>query len=117
MAIHRLANLAIFVLALATVGCDFGGISRAKAIDIATNGDPASAISAEHGPLGRFANSRTLPEVPRTREVWAVRISGRFPFSCPYHANMANCPADATTMLVVLDFRTGEGLFSEAPAP
>jgi hypothetical protein len=116
MAIRRFPDLAVLVLSLAIVGCDLGGISREKAIEIATNGDPTSALSAEHGPLGRF-DLGALPEEPRTREVRAVRISGRFPFSCPYRPNMTKCPADATTKLVVLDFRTGESLFSEAPAP
>lgn len=119
MEILRFKSLAILALGVGIVGCDIGGISRADAIEIATrNGGPATtAIWAEHGPLATFADQRTLPEEPRSREVWAVRLRGRFPASCPFHPNMANCPADAPTMLVVLDFRTGEFLFSEAPAP
>lgn len=119
MAIHRFPYLAILALAVAAGGCDLGGLSRADAIEIATrNGGPATTvISAGHGPLGEFADQRTLPEQPRSREVWALRLRGRFPASCPFHPNMANCPPDALTMLVVLDFRTGEFLFSEVPAP
>jgi hypothetical protein len=117
MAIQRFPDLAIVVLALASAGCDLGGIPRDKAIEIATHLHPASVLSAERGPLGRFASPGTLPDQPRSREVWAIRIEGRFPLECPYHPGLANCPPDATTMLVVLDFLTGEFVFSETPAP
>lgn len=117
-AIGHAPALAMLLVVVAAGGCQLGGISRSEAIDIATqHGAVGLALSAEYGPLGRLADPGALPEEPRTRMVWAVNVRGRFPFECPLHPGMKNCPPDATSMLVVLDFKTGDFLFSEAPAP
>jgi hypothetical protein len=111
----------MLLVLVAAAACDLGGISREAAIELAMphGGGGAEAVSAEHGPLGRFAAARTLPEEPRNREVWAVRVRGRVAVSCPQPvAGAGRCPPDSViTTLVVLDFRTGAFLYSEAPAP
>jgi hypothetical protein len=71
-------------------------------------------VWAEEGPFSRFADARALRDEPRARPVWGVIMQGRFVGECP--APVAACP-HAATKLVVLDFLTGDFLFSEAPAP
>lgn len=74
-------------------------------------------VRANTGPLGGFAGAGTLPNEPRNREVWGVVFAGDFPFSCPITGNVPfSCEQDASTMLVVLDGRTGEVLYAVTPA-
>jgi hypothetical protein len=111
----------VAVVALAAVACAPGGISRDRAIElaVAAGGDstvPPSVISVETGPLGRFADQGTLPDEPRDREVWAILLAGDFAGECVVNANGESiCPPGASRKLVVLDFATGEFIFSESP--
>lgn len=110
---HRISVLAL-VVGFLTCACFFGGISRDRAIELALSGGGREVIWAEAGPLGQFVNRRTLPEERRDRQVWAVLVKGAFPASCPFRPTGLKCPADATQQLVVLDFRTGDFIFSES---
>ena len=111
----------VAVVALAAAACAPGGISRDRAIELAlaAGGDstvPPSVISVETGPIGRFADERTLPDEPRDRQVWAILLAGDFAFECVMNANGESvCPPGANRKLVVLDFATGEFIFSESP--
>jgi len=112
------ALLAALLVAL-LAACWFGGISREGAISLAAEsaGPTATVVRAERGPLGQFADTRTLPEEPRGRDVWAVVFAGSFPGSCVVGEAGPVCPPDATTKLVVLDAQTGAFIFAESPAP
>jgi hypothetical protein len=109
-----------FAMVILLSACSSGvGISRERAIELASpgGGPNAHVLSAESGPFGRFADAGTLPEEPRTRQVWAVVLAGKFPAPCVLNATgQSVCPPDAETMLVVLDFRTGDFLFGTTPA-
>lgn len=113
---HAIGVLAIVVGSTA-IGCGLGGISRERAIQIAVQDRPGVVLSAEHGLLGRFIEPTTLPEEPRSREVWAVRIRGKVSISCPAMPIPRPCPDVVMNTLVVLDFVTGEFVLSESAGP
>lgn len=114
---HRLLIVAAL---LATSACSLvGGISRERAIELASAGAPDDArlVSAEIGQLGAFADANTLPGEPRDREVWAIVLSGTFPGECVVTASGGSaCPPEAESQLVVLDALTGELLYTTSPA-
>ena len=111
----RFPSLALAILLAA---CSFGisGITRERAIALATRqSGNTRVVGAASGPLRRFTPGSDLPNLPPDRQVWGVVFAGKFPSSC--RPNAPACPPDATTMLVVLDYRTGEFLFATTPAP
>lgn len=111
---------AVACIVLLFVGCSPSGITRERAIELASDnaGSESSLIRAEAGPLGQFADARTLPEEPRDRRVWALVFAGNFEGECVFtQSGTSRCPPGTGTVLVVLDFQTGAFLFSEAPAP
>ena len=113
---HVRVPLIIALLAAAAATCALGGLPRDRAIELALGSSSAAADAAwaESGPLGRFADARTLPDERRDRQVWAVMLRGSFPGSCVLNAaGESVCPPDASGMLVVIDYHTGEFIFSE----
>ena len=103
----------ILILGAAIAGCGpgFGGITRADAVAAAQHAVPDSTgvVSATVGPISEFETGQQI--VPGSTRVWAVTLSGQFPFSCgpaPAPSTTKECPAPATSETVLLDFRTGE---------
>ena len=101
------------------LGCSPGGpsngISRDDAIAAARLASPGATdvLSASTGPVADFDTGQQI--VPGETKVWAVVLSGSFAYSCPMPAATADasqCPAPATSETVVIDFVTGEFLFS-----
>lgn len=100
--------------------CLFAGVSRDEAVRLALQaaGPDSTVSSVEHGLLGQFVDTRTLPDIPRDRGVWAVVLTGEFPGECVVGpTGESRCPPSAQTALVVLDDQTGEVLLVEYPAP
>lgn len=113
----------LFVVLMSACSTLTGGISREEAIRVARReapGQVSAVVSASYGPLGRFIGPGTLPGEPRERVVWAIVFRGTFPpVSCgpaPPPGQMAHCPPDAHTALVVLDYETGEFILGSVPA-
>ncbi len=96
------------------------GIGRAEAMRIAkSEGTP---VAARAGPLRQFEDAGSSMPGHDDDLVWAVLVAGSFgSLSCgpgptpdqPPHP----CPEPATTGMLVLDYRSGETLFFEIPAP
>ena len=108
------------IFAITLVACLPSAISREDAARLAVQAaGPESIVSSlEHGPLGTFVDTRTLPDIPRDRSVWAVTVSGQFEGSCVVTATgESRCPPAAGSALVRLDDNTGEMLLLEVPAP
>jgi photosystem II stability/assembly factor-like uncharacterized protein len=89
-----------------------GGLSQAAAFAAARRAypDARGVVSGRVGQIRDFETGQRV--VPPDRWVWAVVISGTFPFSCgpapdPGQTH-APCPPPALTKTVLLDYATGK---------
>lgn len=114
---RRLAGV-FLCLASILLACD-SGLTRSRAEEIALGETtPGSQVlSAQQGPLARFADSAAVAAGREDRQVWAVIVSARYPASCPVtETGPRPCPFIDSTMLVIIDRATGEVLYSKVPA-
>ena len=88
-----------------------GGLSKAQAYAAARAAypDATGAVSGKAGQMRDFDTNQQV--VPGDQWVWAVVVSGTFPFSCgpaplPGQTHPP-CPPPGTTMTVILDYKTG----------
>ncbi len=112
-------RLAILLLAASLAACSpgaarpSGGLTEAQAFAAARSAFP-DATGVVSGQVGQMRDFDTNQQVmPGDQWVWAVVVSGTFPFSCPAPApdlTPAPCPPPGTTMTVVLDYATGKFL-------
>src|SRR5688500_2826191 len=108
------------VLALAlSMGCTQRALPVDEAVAEGRKHAPPGAVLVlvRNGPLSDFADARTLPEVPRSRLVWAIDLRAQYPRGCPAGIQIQCPPPPITNGLVVLDYVTGEFLYSEVPSP
>jgi hypothetical protein len=115
-----LRRLVILLLAASLASCSpgaappSGGLTEAQAFAAARTAfpDATGVVSAKAGQMRDFDINQQV--VPGDRWVWAVVVSGTFPFSCgPAPATgqtHAPCPPPGTTMTVILDYTTGRFL-------
>jgi hypothetical protein len=99
-----------------------GEISREAAIAAARTFDAegVNVLDARLGRHGDFAPESGI--APPDRRVWAITFDGSFAQFCggPRPAGSSShppCPPPATTMMVLVDAATGEGLEATVPAP
>ncbi len=91
-----------------------GGLTETQAFAAARAAfpDATGVASAKAGQMRDFDTNQQV--VPGDQWVWAVVVSGMFPFSCgPAPATgqtHAPCPQPGTTMTVILDYTTGRYL-------
>ena len=116
----RLRRSAILLLAVLLAGCSAGaarpsgGLTEAQAFAAARTAFPAATgvVSGQVGQMRDFDTDQQV--VPGDQWVWAVVVSGMFPFSCgPAPApgqTHAPCPPPGTRKTVILDYRTGKFL-------
>ena len=110
----------LVLLALVAVACTSVGISRERAIELARASTvaPGAVIRIETGPMDRFIPGQSMPTAPRDRVVWAVLLETKDPGECVLDADgVSRCPPVARSKLVILDFATGEFLYSELSVP
>jgi hypothetical protein len=94
-----------------------GGLTEAEAVAAARQNasDATGVVSATVGPISAFGTGHQQV-VPDDTWVWAVVVSGTFPFSCgpaPTPGESPRiCPKPATTETVLLDYRTGAFILS-----
>ncbi len=112
--------LAILFMAALLAGCvagaapPSGGLTETQAFAAARAAFPGATgvVSAKAGQMRDFDTNQQV--VPGDHWVWAVVVSGTFPFSCgPAPApglTPAPCPSPGTTMTVILDYTTGRYL-------
>ena len=115
-----LRRLAILLLAASLAACSpgaarpSGGLTEAEAFTAARAAFPA-ATGVVSGQVGRMRDFDTNQHVvPGDQWVWAVVVSGTFPFSCgsaPASGQThAPCPPPGTRMTVILDYTSGKFL-------
>jgi hypothetical protein len=96
------------------------GLSRAEAEQRARAADE-TVVSARAGRLREFEGPGGSMPGHDDQLVWAVLVSGEFQGSCGPAPEPGQppqpCPPPAHTAMVVMDYRTGQGLFLEFPAP
>ena len=93
-----------------------GGLTQAEAqaAAMAARPDATGVVSAK---VGRMRDVDTEQQVwPGDQWVWAVVVSGTFPFSCGPPPESGNthvpCPSPAKTQTVLLDYWTGKFLLA-----
>lgn len=90
--------------------------AAAEEAAVAQSGPGVTLVSARLSKYGAEAGGGLV--VAADTPVWAVLLSGSFPFSCgPYAPAPHSCPPPATTELVLIDARTGAFIEGEVPAP
>lgn len=110
--------LVAVALALGVIACGppNGGLTEAQALSAARIAQPdaTGVVSARMGQMREFDTEQQL--VAGDRWVWAVVVTGTFPFSCgpaPLPGESPHpCPSPATTRTVILDYRSGQFLES-----
>ena len=113
----RLRWLAILLLAASIAACSpgaarpSGGLTETQAFAAARTAfpDATGVVSARVGQMRDFDTNQQV--VPGDQWVWAVVVSGAFPFSCgPAPApgqTRAPCPPPGTRKTVILDYTSG----------
>ena len=114
------SRLAILLLAASIAACSpgaarpSGGLTEAQAFAAARTAFP-NATGVVSGRVGQMRDFDTnQQDVPGDQWVWAVVVSGTFPFSCgpapvPGQTH-APCPPPGTRKTVILDYTTGKFL-------
>ena len=95
-----------------------GTISSAAAerVALAQYGPSVTVVSTKLSDYGSVAGGGLV--VPSATLVWAVLLSGTFPFSCgQVTATPHPCPAPATSAVVLVDAHTGAFVEGEIPGP
>jgi hypothetical protein len=111
--------VAALLVALSLAACSggaapAGGLSQTQAFAAARAASP-DATGVMSGKIGQMRDFDTNQQiVPGDQWVWAVVVSGSFPFSCgpapvPGQTH-APCPAPDKTKTVILDYKTGKFL-------
>jgi len=121
--------VALLLLAVTTAlvaACSGGddGLSRDQAIEAARSEMPsaqnAEAVSARDGRFADFDPNATEHVSPPDRHVWGVLFRGTFaPPSCgpiPAPGETVTCSPPHETMMVIVDYRTGEFISAGSPA-
>ena len=111
---RRLVMTLVVVMSLVACGSGDappGGLSQSQAYAAARAASPdaTGVVSGKAGQMRDFDTNQQV--VPGDQWVWAVVVSGAFPFSCgpaplPGQTH-APCPPPGTSMTVILDYKTG----------
>ena len=121
----RCAALSLCLVLSAACGGGSSALGRDAAIAAARAAVPeretiTSVISAETGQFSDFEKHATDAISAGDRHVWAVAFAGSFTGSCgpaPVTPDArAVCPKPATTMLVIIDERSGVFIEGMTPA-
>ena len=123
---YRRPMRALWAVAFIVSGCSLLGFGtgREEAVRRAwqeAHGDVTAVVSAESGPYADFVDAESSPVVDSSHDVWAVVFSGTFPPASCGPARLDGeegvaCPAPNTSMLVILDYDTGDFIMAAAPA-
>jgi uncharacterized protein YceK len=110
----------LFLVALLASGCSStvsADAARATGLEQIGSSTPASVVSVELTTYGAKANGGSV--VDPSTQVWAVLLSGTFPFaSCGgYTPTPHPCPSPAASELILIDAHTGAFIQGEIPAP
>ena len=111
-------SIGLGAIALLLIACSSGPITRDQAAHIAqpSVGGTPNVLEIKSGQLGDFVDANGLPTQPRDLVVWAVVVTGSAPGECVLIPSGERCPPRPLSTLVVVDYLTGDVVFTQSPA-